>query len=365
MSRNLQGNAAATPTPVKINWKGGLKFDGQTITFDRDVIVSDTDSRLNCDRMLARLAAPIKFGEKVDQSTTNVSQIDCEGLVTIENVSRDLNGVTSHDRMQLGRLSINQHTGAIYGAGPGIIRSTRFGTAQGPLSTLPGTKPPLDSTLGTGRQAAVAAATNPSKLYFLRVDFHTNLDGNMYTHELTFHDRVRTVYGPVDSWEQELDPTRPESLPPDSMTLTCDNLRLNEDPIAARAATTPNKNPGPSASPLGGLKMEAIQLQAKGDVQIQGQTQSQGDFRIQADRASYEKSKEAFILEGDARTPARLWRRPQAGANAPPIEARKIYFSRLTNQVRVENVQSFEILPGDVEKFRAKSQPAAPPAAPR
>ena len=63
----------------------------------------------------------------------------------------------------------------------------------------------------------------------------------MYTRELTFHDRVRTVYGPVDSWEQELDLTRPESLPPESMTLTCDDLRLNEDPLAAQAATAESK----------------------------------------------------------------------------------------------------------------------------
>ena len=61
----------------------------------------------------------------------------------------------------------------------------------------------------------------------------------MYTRELTFHNRVRTVYGPVDSWEQELDLTRPETLPPDSITLTCDELRLNEDPVAARAMPPP------------------------------------------------------------------------------------------------------------------------------
>jgi hypothetical protein len=348
MSRGLQGKATSTPTSVKINWKGGLKFDGQTITFDRDVVVTDADSRLNCDRMLARMKAPIQFGQKIDQSTTNVSQIDCEGLVTIENVSRDLNGVTSHDRMELGRLTINQDTGAIYGAGPGIIRSTRFGQNAGPFA----------GPLGTQPQAATAASTNSSKLHFLRVDFHTNLDGNMYTHELTFHDRVRTVYGPVDSWEQELDLTRPESLPPEAMTLTCDALRLNEDPLAARSAAPPTKNPNPSApTALGGLKMEAIQMQAKGDVRIQGQTPSQGPFRIQADRASYEKSKELFILEGDTRTPARLWRRTQAGADAPPIEARKISFNRLTNQAKVEGVQSLEILPSDVEKYRAKSQP--------
>ena len=52
---------------------------------------------------------------------------------------------------------------------------------------------------------------------------------------------VRTVYGPVDAWEQELDLTRPDSLPPESMTLSCDELRLNEDPLAAQAAKASSK----------------------------------------------------------------------------------------------------------------------------
>ena len=59
------------------------------------------DSTLHCDRMLARLAAPLQFGQHIDQTATSFSQIDCEGQVKIENVSRDTGGVTSHDRMQL------------------------------------------------------------------------------------------------------------------------------------------------------------------------------------------------------------------------------------------------------------------------
>ncbi len=141
MARDLQGNATAVPTPVKIRWRNGLRFDGQTITFDRDVVVASADSTLHCDRMLARLAAPFQLGQHVDQTATSFSQIDCLGQVKIENLSRDLNGVTSHDRMELGHLTINQQTGDIRGEGPGVIRSTRFGDAAGPLGGPQGTKP--------------------------------------------------------------------------------------------------------------------------------------------------------------------------------------------------------------------------------
>jgi hypothetical protein len=344
MTRDLRGNASAVPTPVNIHWQGGLRFDGRTITFDREVLVSNEDSKLHCDRMLATLAAPIQFGQHNEQSATSVRQIDFEGRpILIENVSRDTGGVSSHDRMQLNKLSINQQTGAIRGEGPGTIRSTRFGNGVGPL----GGQPPAPAA------TSLPPGTSGNKLHFLRVDFHAGLDGNMYTREITFHERVRSVYGPVDSWEQELDLNRPESLPPDSMTMTCDDLRLNEDPLSVRRSAKSNT--------AGGNPMGPVQLQAKGNVRIDGQSPKQGEYSIQAVRASYEPApKDLFILEGDARTPAKLWRRTPTGAMGPPLEARKIYYMRSTNDVKVGEIQYLEINQGDVKLPRPN--PAAPRA---
>jgi hypothetical protein len=310
--------------------------------FNQNVTVASADSTLKCDRMLARLAAPLKFGQRFEQSAASFSQIDCEGLVTIENLSRDAGGLAAHDRMQLGHLSINQQTGEIRGQGPGVIRSTRFGSNMGPLAGSQGAK--------TQATAASSSDASGSKLHFLRVDFHTGLDGNMYTRELTFRDRVRAVYGPVDSWEQELELTRPETLPLESMTLSCDELRLNEDPAAAQAAK--NSNNGGAQPPIG-----AIEMHATSNVHIEGQSAAQGQFTVQADRASYEKAKELFILEGNAVTPAKLWRRTPSG-DSPPYEARKIYYNRRTNQAKADGIQYLEITPGDIEK--ARRQPAVP-----
>ena len=65
------------------------------------------------------------------------------------------------------------------------------------------------------------------------------------------------------------------------MTLTCDDLRINEDPVAARAMPTPTDG---SKRPIG-----PVQMQAKGNVRIDGQVPAQGAFSAQADRASYEQ----------------------------------------------------------------------------
>src|SRR5262245_55963395 len=130
------------------------------------------------------------------------------------------------------------------------------------------------------------------------------------------------------------------------MTLTCDDLRLNEDPLAARAAAAvPNNG---EKQPVG-----PIQMQASGNVRIAGQFPGQGEFAVQADRASYEPApKDAFTLEGDTRTPAKLWRRNKAGQTSPPLEARKIRYIRSTNEAKVDGIQFFEITPQDVQNAR-------------
>ena len=343
MTGNLTGQQqSAAPVPMDITWERGFRFDGQTIMFNQNVLVAGMDSTLRCDRLAAKLAAKVQLGQRTGQPDMNMSEIECIGQVAIENVTRDTVGVTAHSRMQIAKLTINQQNGNITGDGPGIIRVTRFGTG---LVALPG----QPSAVPQAAPAQTASDSN-SKLYFLRVDFHQGLEGNMYLRDLTFHERVRTVYGPVDAWEQELDMARPESLPPDSITLTCDNLRLNEDPMAARVSVDPNAG---GKRPVG-----PVQMRATGDVRIAGEVPAQGEFNVQADVASYEQSKDAFILEGNTRTPAKLWRRTAAGLDAPPTEARKIRYVRSTGDVKVEGIQFLEIRPQDLQNAKRPQPPA-------
>jgi lipopolysaccharide export system protein LptA len=340
VTRDLQGRASNQPFPLDITWQGGMQFDGRTITFNDQVLVASDDSKLRCDRLSATLTAPIQFGQPIDQANINLSEIDCQGQVRIDSLTRDTGGVTSHERAQLARLTINQQTGAISGAGPGVLRSTRFGSG---LAALTGPQDPAAPQLVSPPPGAAG-----SKLNFLRVDFHDGLSGNLYTRELKFFKLIRTVYGPVDAWEQELDLNRPEDLPPDSMTLTCDELRLNEDPIASRAAA----KPGDGNRPIG-----YVQMRAHGNVKIAGELPGQGDFTVEAETASYEQAKDAFILEGNTRMPAKLWRRTKEGVNRPPAEAQWIRYVRSTNEAEVKGIQFIEITPDDVESARRPTTP--------
>jgi hypothetical protein len=228
-------------------------------------------------------------------------------------------------------LSINLQTGAIQGAGPGVIRSTRFGDA---LAMLASPQPAAQGAAPPTRAAG-------SKLHFLHVDFQKGLTGNLVLRDVAFHDRVRALYGPVDAWEQELDLSRPESLPPEAMTLSSEMMRINENPMAARIAVQPATGQKTTIGP--------IQFQATGNVCIDGQEPKRGAFRARADEATYDQLKDTFVLQGTPRTPATLWWAGQQGA---PAAAQSIRYVRSTGDYQINQLQPLELNRDEIENAR-------------
>jgi hypothetical protein len=337
LKRSLTGNSTAAPTPLELHWQGGLSFDGRTITVEREVQVDGPDDHLRCDVVAATLTSHVNFRERVDQNSIDLLEVTCRGRVKIDHRSRDEVGVTSHERMELERLTVNQQTGDISGDGPGVIRSSHYASQMSALAT-PGAPP--------------AAAASNTKLHFLRVDFQQGLKGNLYLREITFLARVRAIYGPIDAWEQELDANRPDLLPPDTLMLTSNKLRVNEDPVMANHRTR-------DLAQATGLPLGPIQLTAEKNVQINGQSPAKGMFYASADRASYTQIKEQFILEGTNRIPATLAHQDPRTGQRIDNSAGKIIFNRLTGEAQWDAVRSFEFTPGTGSSIKSAVGPAA------
>ncbi|MGD9635812.1 MAG: hypothetical protein AB7G28_02100 [Pirellulales bacterium] len=325
LKRDLSGKGTATPTPLELRWQRGLAFDGRTIHVEGNVQIDGPDDHLRCEIAEARLTSNVNFRERVDQNAIELLEVECRSRVTMDHKSRDEVGITSHERMELEMLKVNQQTGDISGSGPGIIRSSHY------ASELPG--------LGTPGATQAPVASDNAKLHFLRVDFQQGLKGNMINREITFLTRVRAVYGPIDAWEQELDANRPELLPPDTLMITSEELRVNEDPVQANHRTRDLRQ-------AAGTQLGPLQLSAMGNVRIDGQSPKQGVFAATADRASYTQIKEQFILEGSGRVPATLWHRNPVTGQQIDNSAAKITYNRITGEAVWDGFQSIELTPG-------------------
>ena len=163
VSRDLAGKPSATSFPLDIIWQGGLNFNGQFIVIDRGVVVQGADDWVHCNRLTARLNKNVRFGEHIDQKAIDLAEIECQGQVLIDHRTRDEVGLTSHERIKLERIAINQQTGDINGDGPGEIRSAHFSDQMSTLvGPLPGGKaqsaPVVAATRRAGREAALLAS---------------------------------------------------------------------------------------------------------------------------------------------------------------------------------------------------------------
>ncbi|MCA9240607.1 MAG: hypothetical protein KDA37_10420, partial [Planctomycetales bacterium] len=297
VNRDLFGQATAAATTLNLTWQGGLDFDGRTITVRENVLGEGPHDWVRCQQVTAALTRAVDFTRPQNGREVQVAKIDCTGGVTIDHRGVDAGGQQSHEHGSIQTIAIDQTTGELSGTGPGWIRSVRLTTSDQKRS-----------------------------LQFLRVHFLHGITGNVRNKQLSFLGNVRAVYGPVAGWQQELPLNPPGALPPDTGTLECERLTVNEDPLARTTPVMQEQND------LGPVELHAI-----GNVKIQGAAEGKGLFTAYAGAASYSKSKEEFVLEWDGRSLATIWQQDAPGSPPRKSEAQKLTYWRLIPRVKIEN----------------------------
>jgi hypothetical protein len=239
-------------------------------------------------------------------------------------------------------LTIDETTGDILGQGPGWLTSTRRGSAD-PTKPAGQTLPrnPSAAAVSYSSPDRIAKPSSPgrhksarqngmlpekSELNYLNVQFAGALSGNLNQREITFHDRVRSVYGPVLSWEDQLNDDV-DDLGPGAILMTCEQLWVRQ----------------PTAQPTAAADHRPIELEAVGNTSVEGE-----QFRALAPRLTYTEAKDLLVLEGDGRTDAQLFRQERPGDPSVPTIAKRIYYWHLANRVSVNDARFFDLnqIPG-------------------
>lgn len=315
----------AAARPLDVQWKGRMEFDGRVARFLRDVQVRATE-RLPPRGNDAARAAPSERGRpsrlvqeneafdllvmghelsvtlnqavSLNQSRPpedlNVHELAFVGGVYLQNTGRRRDAQTSFDQLQVRDLTIEHSSGLLRAAGPGWGSTVRY-----------------DRSFGEGGVNRLAGATdNESRLVYIRVDYDDEIRGDIASRHLSFAGRVRTLYGPVETWDRTLDPDPMGGLGRGQFLLTSDRLSVSD-----AASSIPGGQTG-------------LELAALGNATIEGDA-----FSARAWRVAYAKAKELVILEGDGRTDAELWRK---GSSAPDAAAQQIRFWTTNQSVQVD-----------------------------
>lgn len=304
MNQDLSGAPTTSTTPLTIAWKSGMRFDGQRVNFVGDVTAATPQQLVRTPRLVATLTRDIDFTNPGRVDDLGLHNIHCPEEVTLESRTIENGQVQSIDRLQLRDLRIDQATGDIRAAGPGSIKTHRFGNQMALGPAAPG-----------GNPAAQPNEKAPDQLTFLRVDFQESVVGNFRRKRLTFLNQVKCVYGPVRDWQQELDPQGFDHPGPKDVLLSCDRLAIQEMPGALR-------------------DKQNFDLDATGNMRVDGE-----QFSAEGQRLSYNTGKSMLTLEGTDQRDAQLWRASPSGGARANVAARKIFYWQDTNRVKVDGAR--------------------------
>ncbi len=304
-----QGAAAER---LAVAWRGSMNFDGLTARFVDQVVATSGGASLNSGSLDVVFDRKFDFGGASDPRAAGrpeVARIACGSGVRLESTSTTDDGSRSVEKLALLDMVVDRATGDFSGNGPGRLSSTRFGQPPGGLSEggLPGAGGP-----GAPPKQPVA---RPDELTYLGVTFQRGMRGNLNRRVMEFHQRVEAIWGPVASWESTLDVHSPGGLPARAVAVSSDLLAVGQTPI-----------------PVG--RRNAIELQASGNVLVEGDT-----FTARSGRLSWSEAKDLLVFEGDGRSGAQLFRQMHVGAPTSTASAGRILYWRGLNRVQTDDVR--------------------------
>lgn len=315
LTSDLSGKQLERPTEVLVRWQQGFEFDGSVAHFAGNAQVETPNQQqwARADAIDVTLTKRVDFSNTKSDVKPEVQQIAFEGSFALENRSLDPAGkLASIEKMQAESVRIDQQSGRMEADGPGWLSTVRLGSSSAALSI---------GGLGGGapRVPSAAPAGGPQFTY-LFVEFQRQVVGNLFQRQVEFHRHVRTIYGPVNGWQETLSiDTPPEQLGEQSVIMECQKLELRQMPGSFPDTTT-------------------MEMDATGDTVVEGR-----GFTARASRISYQDEKQLLVLEGDGRQDAELVRQARVGGPQSNLKARKIMYWKYDNRVEVDDARMLDL----------------------
>lgn len=170
--------------------------------------------------------------------------------------------------------------------------------------------------------------------------FRDHMVGFLKRDQVVFEGNVELAVGPLASWEHSIDLNTLRHLNPDQMLITCDQLTAYD----TQTTTQSLENSGPLAAQLerSTLFARSWEAMAIGNVTFEGDTEN-GNFSGTAYRVTYSQNKNRLLIEGDGRTPSKIYRTLPDGR----IETADILTAAINTHTR--EVENFRVIQARIE----------------
>ncbi len=319
----------ANREPVHVVWQDRFTFDGQTVEMLGDVQARTGTQVASAKRLEASLNRRIDLTAPQSDGDTDVARLIFDGGVHL--VSRTLNEhgeQTSYDEAQVKNFVMDRAAGTLHADGPGWVSSHRVATAGMPGAPLAGAPLPGVAARPMPAAAIPVDPDAPPKLNYIEIKFEGSIEGLIEKRQIEFQRQVRTIFAPVNDWNQRVVMNKIEDLGEQGILMTSDKLTVIEmNPIGQRPW---------------------IEAFVTGNTIVDGTK-----FTVHAPKISYTSDKQLLTLAGDGLADAQLWYRQGPGQPESSSAAQKWMYWIDTGKLQADGIGNTTIQSPGGGSFRS------------
>jgi hypothetical protein len=245
----------------------------------------------------------------------DITKIECEGQVVVDAETMVNGTVTARHHAEFADFTVDQTTGDFHALGPGVIESVQ-----------PDKNKRLKFTGRTVARANTPISTPDHACMYLRATFIGAIEGNHVQRFVRLRQHVRGVFGPVRTLDDKinLDGLGADELPENTGSMGCENLTVSMD-ATENTAEHSFSLVAESNSAGGGTGTRApCRLESK---------QFSGD----ADKITYDHSKQQYILRADEGRQAKVTYQPN-GREPQTLTGRRFDYYADRNQLQADQI---------------------------
>ena len=352
-----QDQAFAPTGDIDLQWAGGMVFDGAKIYFERNVMMTSFGEEKGPEKSITRTlsqALSISLAKKVNfrqiSGERSVGKVDMAEMVLVnhipdrlrvfkksapshsenahfnspdapiifQNESFDERGnLLSQRRIAVPQATINAQTNQVIAPGPGKILA-HMAVQEDNRQSGSTNDGATASWGGLGALTGKNGARSGNGINFLQVNFEDRLVASLTDKQLNITGNIRTAFAPVARFTDTVDPDA-RQLPKGAMKMRCDHVLLTQWQ--------------PS-----GTAIARNEMVATGNVHV-----ASPGFDAVSDRITYTDDNDQVVVEGSARSPAKLWHRPTVNAEKQQLLANKIIYHPSSGMAETQGVQSMNV----------------------
>jgi lipopolysaccharide export system protein LptA len=304
-----------SPQNLSVHWLGGMVFDGDQIYFEQEIKLDGTrisgqkeQSRFiaNCHSMTVKLNDSVRFANvdtTADQKSIDIASITLHGtivnksafpdkrtsqskaqkLVYVRNETRTIDKTNKRMQLTVPSVSIREDLNVVNSEGPGTMMITQ------------------SDAMG--------------KMTFMRAEFDREIKGRLDDQYIDVLGNVRIIQADIQHWDEVLSIDHPITSSNHLTRLLADRVQV--------AKWDKNSQRGESA-----------EFNAVGNAHVTGI-----NYDAEAHRISYDQANEKIVIDGGARSDAKI-RYTQSGQSKPSIViADKITYFKDTQEVDVQHAK--------------------------